>query len=252
MTPVRFRFEDAPHGVRLAYAGSAQAKSTVILLPCAGSGALIFRDVVQQLPSSWRIVAIDPPARRGLLTAYRIEDLANIYFDALGHLLEGQYYLVGHSLGGLLAFLLATNAERTRFPPSGLVICAIRDPNRVLVESWSSLSDEELTHRLDHIGGVPELFRGRLDEFRAFLEPIRADFRALERYEHRNHLRVTCPMQVVAGRDDHFAPVEYMRPWLNYGTHGTFHVMDGGHFFVYEYAREFAQFLVRDVVGTAT
>jgi len=235
VAPVRVRFEDAEHGVRLMFAGDESGAPTLVFLPCAGGSASSFRPLIGRLPASWRAVAIDPPGHgfnRGVLYD-RIEDMARIYGEVLAPRLVGRrYYLVGHSLGGIVGFLLARQLEQRGPRPEGLFVLAARGPRQVVDEHWSLLDDDSLIRKMDAIGGIPEVFRDALEDFKAYLPPVRADFRALERFVLHDPMPLSTRMWVVATNADRFVATSRAREWIEYGLDASFHVLEGGHFFV--------------------
>lgn len=231
--------------------GGAEAGSpTVVFLPPAGGAASVFRPLIGHLPDSWRIVAVDPPGHgfnRGTLLD-RVEDMVDAYDQALEPMLTGAYHLVGQSLGGLLAYLLASRLEQRRHPPTTVTICASRSPKHVVAERWSTLSDDAFIDKLDGIGGVPDAFRDDRESLKAWLPPIRADFLALERWDGERELpRISAPLSVIAGDRDDFAFPNIVRDWTGYGHQSQFLLFNGGHFFIQSDPARFCAWLVQNV-----
>lgn len=246
----RSQVEICDSGVRLLCTGPERGP-TLVCLPFAGGSASSFRELTSAVPAAWRIVAVDPPGH-GLDAGPcldRIEDVVEAYLAALESRLREPYYLLGHSMGGLVAYLMALRLQSSPTPPRGLFICAVRGPTRLIEEPWSHLNDEELTDRLDRVGGIPAPLRGRIDVVRDFLPAVRADFRALERFvlpPTREALQT--PTWIVAASDDPFAPPALVREWTSLVANSRFiELQRGGHFFHQSRPRALARVLERAV-----
>jgi 4'-phosphopantetheinyl transferase len=229
-----FRYRAAGDGVRVLAFGPPAGSPTVFCLPCAGGVAGSFRALAGQLPPSWRVLAIDPPGHgfndAPLLDA--IEPMVERYLRAIEPDLHGDCYLLGHSMGGLVAYLMARRLERAGRPVRGVIVCGVRGPRRVTDAAWSDLPDAELTARLAAVGGVPAAFLDAPETFHELLPPIRADFRALERFRFEPGPPLETPLLAVATADDRFVPPERVREWIGHAANGRFHVLPtGGHFF---------------------
>ncbi|HKE13328.1 MAG TPA: alpha/beta fold hydrolase [Kofleriaceae bacterium] len=221
-------------GVRLLCTGPERGPA-LVCLPCAGGSATSFRELGAALPPDWRLIAIDPPGH-GLHPGPcldRIEDMVEAYLGALAGRLRDPYYLLGHSMGGLVAYLMALRLQPSLTPPRGVFICAVRGPTRLLDEVWSDLPDAELAARLERVGGVPDILRGKIDDLREFLPAVRADFRALERFAMPpapGALRI--PTWILAASDDPFVTPARVREWTGLAAQSQFvELPRGGHFF---------------------
>jgi external thioesterase TEII len=245
------RIERLGEGVRARIAEGEEP--TVICFPCAGNTSTSFLPLIRELDRAHRIVAVDPPGhgiQQDAAPIDRVEALVETYVRVLHGELSRRPFLLGHSLGGLIAYLVALRMEAAHHPPAGVMICAAHPPRHVMWERWSSLSDDDLIFRLEGIGGIPDSLRNDRETVLAHLESTRADFRALERwYIGRSIPSIAAPLAVVAGRDDRFTTTERVREWLSQSTRSHFLAVDGGHFVVQERAGEVAQNLIRHIAS---
>ena len=235
-----------PAGVKLLESAPDDGGPALVCLPCAGGAATSFTPVQRHLPPGWRMVAVNPPGHGFDRTPPldRIDAMVDAFEATLGPLLDERAVIVGHSLGGLVAWHLVRRLEDRGGRIRALFVCASKGPQRVLDQAWSGLGDDALIAELDAIGGVPEVFRDNLEDFKPFLPAIRADFLALERYRHVDRGTVAAPMWVVAGADDGFASPNRVREWTSCGASAEFVVRPGGHFFLQSQAGAFVQWLM--------
>lgn len=247
MSTVRVRYDELRAGVRLMRAGPEVGALELLCLPCAGGTAASFKPLFGALPASWRLSALEPPGHgfNAGVPLESIDVMVDIYLEALAPELERRPFLVGHSLGGILAFLIQRRLEASGRTTAGIVIGAARHPPGVVDEAWSTFSDADLIGRLDRIGGVPEVFRGRPADFAAYLPAVRADFRALEAFAARDWdpTPVTCRTAVVVAGADPFAPMSKVERWLDFALDAELHVVPGDHFFVQSAVTPFAALL---------
>ena len=132
--------------VRLAYRQVGSGRPVVLL---HGTGADAFTwDAVSGWPESWRVLAFDlrGHGRSPWTTSYELPDLADDVIGMLDALDLPHVDLVGHSMGGMVAYLLAARApERIRRlvlaePPPPVPAVPPRDegtrPDRELSYDW--------------------------------------------------------------------------------------------------------------------
>lgn len=238
---------ESSHGVRLMWGGADAGPPTLVCFPCAGGTAASFRPLVGAIGQRARVVAIDPPGHgfnTGTKSLERIEAMVEAYDAVLAQSIDGPYYFLGHSLGGLVAWMLAKRLEGDPArAPRATVICTLRGPRKVVDQSWSTVDDDTLIEKLDGIGGVPDAFRDNLEDFKEWLPPVRADFAALESFRGEGLEPLKLPLHVVGARDDTYVEPSRLLEWLNYGVDATVTHFDGGHFFVQDSPAALARWL---------
>ena len=238
---------DAAGGVRLMWGGAKEGPPTLVCFPCAGGTAAAFRPLIGALGDGAQVVAIEPPGH-GFNTQSppldRIEKMVDVYDRVLRESVPGPYYFFGHSLGGLVSWLLAKRLEGDPArAPKAAIICTVRGPTKIVDSAWSKEDDDTLISRLDGIGGVPEAFRENLEDFKEWLPPVRADFAALEAFRGEDLEPLSVPLHIVGAKGDAYVDDARLREWLEYGVASQIRYFDGGHFFVQEQPGPLAEWL---------
>jgi surfactin synthase thioesterase subunit len=171
-------------------------------------------------------------------------DLADDLFQRLQGQIEQPYALFGHSMGGLLAFLFAKKALACLKPPVHLFISGKGGPAATEDESSYLLPSAQFREKLRELGGTPEEALAN-ETLMEFLEPIiRADFRAIQTYEHCQDEPIDIPITLMLGKED-YVTMEEALLWQKQTTR-QLEVIEftGNHFFIYDHLPAIA-----DIIG---
>jgi len=209
----------------------------LICLPPAGGSSMSFAPLVPELPADWSVAAVDPPGHGGQ-PGEPLREVAALASAAARTLAfpGGPLFLLGHSLGGMVALRLAMSG---RLRLDGLILCGLPPPARIArtrVVSDIHAADEEILGQLARLGGVPSEVMESPEIISYFLPPLRADLvaYAAETREWAGG-RFTglpdVPVLVVAGEEDPLAPPHFMPEWAAVGPRVRTEVVAGGHFF---------------------
>ncbi|WP_027346165.1 thioesterase II family protein [Hamadaea tsunoensis] len=220
-------------------AGTEPPELTLVLLHHAGGSAAGFVPFARLLPRRWRLLAVDLPGRFYAPAGQRCTDVG----EAVGYLesvlrpeLTTPYAILGHSLGGLLAYELTRVLERDGGGPSWLGVSGCPAPD-VLSAARHRIARTVLR---DAIG---------LDE--RMLATLRSDLAIVDRYAYRAGPPVRAVMTVLRGADDPLAPAVHVFPWVEQaGTAVAFHTLPGGHFALFERPAEASDRIIRDCRST--
>ena len=82
---------------------------TLICFPFAGGSATSLLPLTNYLKDDFSVKTVNYPGRGSRITEpliYNLNDLAEDVFKQIENLLKPPYYLFGHSMGGLLIFLI--------------------------------------------------------------------------------------------------------------------------------------------------
>ena len=163
-----------------------------------------------------------------------VEKLAD---DLSEHLQRGCYALLGHSMGGWLAFEMARLARRRAWPmPRLLVVAASRPPDEHLPQvKIYELPDQELASVIEaRYGGMPAVIRDNPEVLGMVVPAIRADFQMLESYECRDEPPLDVPLLVLGGNADRAVSAGDLAGWQRHTTRdASIRMFEGGHFFLY-------------------
>ncbi|KUJ63966.1 peptide biosynthesis thioesterase [Streptomyces albus subsp. albus] len=202
--------------------------------PHAGGSAHAFIPLSAALPDDIELLAVQYPGRherRAEPCAEDIGRLAEGAARALAAYTDGPLFLLGHSMGAVVAFeaarLLAEQGAVTR-----LFASAARAPAQDWEErDLDACTDHEIIAELRRLGGVPEPLLQDEDTVREVLRLLRADHRSLRRYRCPADAVLAIPITVLLGDTDPKNSVEQVREWAGHSSGGFgIDVLPGGHF----------------------
>ncbi|GAA2425609.1 alpha/beta fold hydrolase [Streptomyces macrosporus] len=235
------------NGIRTFHHRDGTAR--LVCFPHAGGGASAFLALSAALPDDIEVHAVQYPGRqdrRSEPCAEAIEDLAAQAATALAGYDDRPLFLLGHSMGALVAFETA-RLLRGRAAVTRLFASAARPPAADWAEpDVDALADEQIVGELRRLGGVPEPVLDDPEMIGEVLRQLRADVRALRRYRCGDDAAVAAPLTVLVGTDDPKNSVAQMRDWARHTTgEHVVETLHGGHFALTERAAEAAALLTR-------
>ncbi|SDI44184.1 Surfactin synthase thioesterase subunit [Actinokineospora alba] len=216
----------------------------LVCLPPAGGSAATFKPWVAGLGPEFAVDAVDVRGRAGSL----VEVAADLAHSIAA---PGRYALVGHSLGGLLAFEIAKRIADSGLPaPEFAVVAGSRPPHRSSSRVFApllSLDDDRLIDALASMGAVNPLLR-KSPLRGLFMPALRADLELIVGYSGPAEA-VSVPLVAWHGVDDPLASPALGLEWARYAAAGFTHAaVEGGHFFLYERV-SVVRGLLRQLVG---
>jgi pimeloyl-ACP methyl ester carboxylesterase len=213
-----------PSGPSLAYRQQGEGRPPIVLLHGAGGSSLVWTEVLGLLgPLGRRVVAPDlpghgnsapfsrPPHPSRLLERYR-----DVVAELGEHLGLGRFVLVGHSMGGAVAQLLAlTYPDRIH----ALVLAATAARLQVAPVLLDTLRRrfDQFSELLAGAGFSPASDPARVRtwaarQVQAPREVVLADFLACARFDQRASLAaLRCPTLVISASDDRLTPPNLQR-----------------------------------------
>ncbi len=239
----------------LPFGDRRRADTLLFCLPHAGGGPAVFRDWAGRLPTGTVPVALALPGRGSRFAEPPVGDLdalADAAEEAMGEWVDRPFTVFGHSLGAWLGWEVVRRLEARGRAPVRLVVSGRQAPAwGHLLPPLHGLDDDDLLRSVrSRYGGVPDEVLQAPDLLRALLPALRADLRALERYDPRGHGPISTPILALGGASDRVAPPASMDGWHD-ATTGDVEVviLPGGHFFFQEHPEAFFRALTPALPG---
>lgn len=211
-----------------------QAALHVVCFPPAGGAAGAFAALIDAADAETSVSVAILPGRETRLAepaATGVDEVADALaarLVAVGIGEQSPYVLLGHSLGGLLAYETAQRLEQTGTPPPlELVTVASPAPDHPGWTRTRRMPPAELMRRL---GGVPpELYE--VPQLLDHAVRALADDLAMLAGYHCDGVPVPVPLRVIGDPKDTQAQPEALAGWSRFTTAGCeFERVEGGHF----------------------
>jgi surfactin synthase thioesterase subunit len=153
--------------------------------------------------------------------------------DELDELLCKPHVLLGHSMGAILAYLLAQQRiSRGLRAPEAVIVASCRAPHLAApLADLQVLCDHELAAELERFGGLPTEVLNRPDWLALLMPTVRDDLRICQSHWRTDAPPLPCPLHIVGGLDDPVAPPQTVVAWAPYSLQPQpVHFYPGGHF----------------------
>jgi medium-chain acyl-[acyl-carrier-protein] hydrolase len=213
------------------------ARLRLFCFPHAGLGASVFRSWVGALGPAVDVMAVQLPGResRQFENPFRrMPELCDAAAAALQPYLDVPFALFGHSMGGAVAFEVASRLREHR-GLQRLFVSARRAPHlRDPLPPACHLTDPEFVGVIQHrYAGIPQEVLDSPGLLELLLPRLRADFELLETYHADSPAALPCPLSVFGGIADTTVSRSELQAWAPYSA-GPFRVrmIDGGHLYL--------------------
>lgn len=222
----------------------------VFCLPFAGGNKYSYRGYREKAPSSINFISLEYPGRGARIREPLLTDadaiVNDLYLNIAAIADKQDYAIYGHSLGGLISYLLTRKLiENSHNPPIHLFISGTTGPssNSRTEKKRHLLPKDEFIQELKDLQGMPDEILNN-EELLEYCEPIlRSDFKISENYTYKNCDPLNIPVTVITG-DEEDMETEDIELWQK----ETKHIVDfkrfpGKHFFIYNHARDIVQII---------
>ncbi|MFF0885010.1 thioesterase II family protein [Streptomyces sp. NPDC003456] len=234
----------------------------LVCFPHAGGSATVYRGLARALPADLDVVCLQYPGRQDRYQEAPFTDLtllADAAAGELARLLDSDpgrpYALFGHSMGSLVAFETARLLARGPLPgPQRLFLSGRGAPDARSTAHFALYDDEDVLAEVRRLGGTDQSMLDDPDIMAMALPALRADYRALGRYEWREGEPLTAPMTVLIGDSDPMVTVEEAGTWRAHSRGDvTVKVFPGGHFYLFDHLRGIVETVTEGLrTGTAS
>lgn len=215
----------------------ADARVRLFCLPYAGGGVAEFARWRLHLPADVEVAPISLPGRDGRRAeapVRRVEPLAAAIAAAIGPALDRPWAIYGHSMGGALAFAVASAlCSAGRRPPEHFFVGARGGPGKPPGPALRELDDDAFLAALQaRYAAIPPAILADRELLAFFLPALRADFEIAETAALEHLPPLPAPATAFVGADDRTATVEDAARWRPYVANLTVVPLAGDHFFL--------------------
>jgi surfactin synthase thioesterase subunit len=191
------------------------ARLRLFCFPYAGLGTSAFRGWSGALGPDVDVCPVQLPGRESRQAEppfTRIEPLADAAAAALAPHLDVPFALLGHSMGGLIAFELARRLDAA---PRHLFVSARRAPHLPeRLPPIAHLPNGQFVEAVQRrYAGIPAAVAESPDLLELLLPRLRADFEVLETYAYAASDPVACPISVFGGLEDATVTASDLDAW---------------------------------------
>jgi surfactin synthase thioesterase subunit len=206
----------------------------------AGGSPAPFVEWARQAPPDIEVIPVALPTvgdglgarRRHTSTVDLVPDVAATVAEQVG---DDPYVIFGHSMGGLLAYLIARRFFENGGPrPRALVVACYSAPEVVAPGlHHDDIGTAEIVHWLHYIGGIPDWLAAEPELLAPHLGLLRDDLRVCATYRHVAPAEpLDIPVHVFGATEDRLVHPDDVRRWQSVGRSVTTTFLPGGHHLV--------------------
>lgn len=219
-----------------------EKKINLLCLSFAGGNKYSYRALFDKAPSFLNVITFEYPGRGAKIKERLISDLEilvnELYAEASEIADRGKYAIYGHSLGGLVAYLLTVKLKENHHRlPEHIFVTGTSGPSSSSRQEKkrSLLPKDEFIQEIKDLGGMPDEILAS-EELLNYLEPIlRNDFRVSETYLYEERSPMNIPMTVITGSEEDMEKDDVLLWQKESDLPVDFREMPGGHFFILEH-----------------
>ncbi|HEV8084264.1 MAG TPA: thioesterase domain-containing protein [Chitinophagaceae bacterium] len=229
----------------------------IFCLPFAGGNKYSYREYKESEPSFINFICLEYPGRSSRIKEplfTEAHELVNdLYKIIINQIDDGDYAIYGHSLGGLLTYLLTRKLKENGHKlPVHLFITGTTGPSSKSrgEKKRHLLPKRDFIQELKDLNGMPDEILQN-DELLDYYEPIlRSDFMASENYIYEDCSPLNIPITVITGTEEEMEQSD-IKLWQKETTHIVeFISFPGNHFFIYKYAKGIIQIISKKLLVT--
>ncbi len=212
----------------------------MVMFPFGGGSGYSFMELVKEITADAEVIVINPPGHmfNNGKPLESIDAMAYLYSRELLPLLKENCLFFGHSIGALVAYEMCRDLER-KLNIKKLIISSVNPPHCVMaeVDMHSGMDTPQLIQKSIKMGGMPEIFKEDSDLLEKFIAGLRADLKALERYDGGKWAdagKIGTGGLVLYSDGDYIVDPLKVREWNRYLDCSDFVQFSGDHFYLFE------------------
>lgn len=214
-------------------------KIKVFCLPYAGGSASIYFDWKAKYASTAEIIPIEYKGHGSLFGEPFYKDADEAADDICNRICNERpqnYIIYGHSMGSLIALLVAIKIEKRGYSPLPKAIIAggMRPPHlKYKDEQLAHLPKDKLMKKIFDLGQMDSEIMSEPELVDMLYNVFQTDLKLSEAYDYDQPLPgISIPMVIMTGSKDTEAPLDEMKEWSRY-TSNRFHIEEfaADHFF---------------------
>jgi len=217
-------------------------KINLLCFTFAGGNKYSYRLLFDKAPYFLNVITIEYPGRGSRIKEQLISDihtLVNDLYKQVQSIVDiDKYAIYGHSLGGLVAYLMTLKLlENNHKQPEYLFITGTTGPSSFsrTQKKRYLLSHDEFVKEIKDLGGMPDEILQN-EDLLSFLEPIlRNDFKVSEEYIYKDHPPLNIPITVITGTEEDMENEDVLLWQKESNLNVDFMQMEGGHFFILQH-----------------
>ncbi|MBA4537129.1 thioesterase [Bacillus aquiflavi] len=219
-------------------------KVRLFCLPYAGGSSFIFSRWKTYLHPAIEIIPLELAGRGRRINEPLIsnfEEMVNDIFKTIKNdLSDLPYIILGHSMGGLLAYELAYRILQSNSKmPILIILSGIEPPKLRKRKVISTLPDEEFVKEVLSIGGTPKNIFANKEASDIFISILRADFKLVESYVAQDYKPLDVDLMIFNGERDYSTTFPRVKEWKKYTNKSCQMInFEGGHFFIHDHKKE--------------
>ncbi|MBD3306643.1 alpha/beta fold hydrolase [candidate division KSB3 bacterium] len=215
----------------------------VFCLPFSGGNIYSYRKLEDHTAECIDLVPLELPGhgkRLGAPLLVELEAMVKDIFQQIVPAMQAPYALYGHSLGGILGYLVSQKLAKADKPlPVHLFVSGRQGPPIPSKDrDLHLLPQEEFIRRVVAYGGIPPEVAAEKDLMELFVPILKADFQAIAAYTYRPEPPLNLPITVMIGADEDITYAEALR-WQDVTTQRiVVRQFPGNHFFIFDHLPE--------------
>lgn len=209
-------------------------------LPFAGGNKYSYRDYEAKAPPFLKVTPLEYPGRGSRAQErllFSMEEIVEDLYRQIKDIVNGEKYAIyGHSMGGIVCFLLTRKLmQHNHTPPLHVFITGAMGPSATSRSDKGRhlMGKEKFINEVKNMDGIPEEVLAH-EELLDYFEPIlRADFMVTETYIYTDARPLPIPFTVITGTEEKMDPAD-IRLWQKETTLPVdFRKIPGKHFFIF-------------------